>query len=83
MMQFAPVPGPGGRLELAGSDNYFVGALAPADSDQDLLPDMHVGRIPVGTVAEARAVIDKILAYESYGPDDAWRNRGLIVSDDL
>jgi hypothetical protein len=82
MTLYGPVPGQNDRLELVGSDNYYVGSLAAGDSERDVFPEMHVGRLPVGSMAEATAVIDKILAYEQFDGGDDWRNRGLLVSDD-
>ncbi len=82
MMLYGSIPGPNSRVELVGSDNYYVGALAPGDLDGDLLPDMHVGRLPVGSEAETRAVVSKLILYDRYGDDELWRRRGLVVSDD-
>ena len=46
--------------------------------------DLGIGRIPVNTEAEAKAVVDKIFAYtdpqQSMG---AWRKKVLFVSDDV
>ncbi len=81
MMHFNNVPGPGGR-EMAGTDNWFVGFLAPDSPFLDFVPDMHVGRLPVGSVTEVDAVVQKIIAYESADPDEDWRRRALLVSDD-
>ncbi len=46
----------------------------------DAVPDMLIGRLPVNTAAEASAVVDKIIAYEtsSLGP---WFLQQLIVAD--
>ncbi len=81
MMHFAYVPGPEGK-ELAGTDNWFVGALRPTDNALDVFPEMHIGRLPVGSVEEASTVIDKIVAYEDWKPEDTWRNRAFFLADD-
>ncbi len=81
--QMAFSPDVFGPRELVGSEGYFVGALAPGDNELNLLPEMHMGRLSVGSVEEARVVVDKLIAYDTYAPGDTWRNRGLIVSDDI
>ncbi len=58
------------------SDNWFV-----CLDDQDVLPDMAIGRLPVSTADEARAVVDKIIAYEQHAPGGAWRQRVVLVAD--
>ena len=49
----------------------------------DVLPDMAIGRIPVQTVAEARAVVDKLIAYDQQREVGPWQSRILLVADDL
>jgi hypothetical protein len=58
------------------SDNWFV-----CLDEEDVLPDMAIGRLPVSTVAEARAVVDKIIAYEQDAPAGTWRQRIVLVAD--
>jgi hypothetical protein len=59
---------------LYASDNLF------ADIDEDGVPDIAVGRIPVLTSAELEAYIAKLAAYEaSLGAP--WRNRVLLAAD--
>lgn len=82
MMLYGPVPGADQRAELIGSDNYFVGSLAVGDAERDVYPEMHVGRLPATTPAEMTAMVDKLLAYDTYSPDDTWRNRGMLMADD-
>jgi len=64
--------------ELAAIDNWFV----RLDDDSYLL-DLYLGRLSVGSEAELETVVDKILAYEQFSPDDAWRGRVVLLSDDL
>jgi hypothetical protein len=61
-----------------GSDNWFV------DFDDDSLPEMAIGRLPVKSAAEARIVVDKIVDYErnSRMVPGEWRQRVLFVADD-
>jgi hypothetical protein len=58
------------------SDNWFV-----CLDDEDVLPDMAIGRLPVSTADEARTVVDKIIAYEQGAPPGEWRQRILLVAD--
>lgn len=58
------------------SDNWFV------DLDDDSLPEMAIGRLPVKSAAEARIVVDKIIGYERNSTPGEWRRRALFVADD-
>jgi hypothetical protein len=58
------------------SDNWFV-----CLDDEDVLPDMAIGRLPVSTADEARAVVGKIIAYERAAPGGDWRRRVVLVAD--
>lgn len=51
-------------------------------SGHDEFVDFYLGRITVETNAEAEAVIDKIINYESNRPNGAWRRRIISVADD-
>jgi len=57
-------------------DNRYV-----CVSGDDVLPDMHIGRLPVKTSAEATAVVNKILSYEQAPPPGEWNQRVLFVAD--
>jgi hypothetical protein len=57
-------------LETA-SDDWFV------DFNNDGLPDMAIGRLPVQTVEEAATVVSKIVGYERSGV----RREALLVAD--
>lgn len=57
------------------SDTWFV----CLDGDEDLVPDMDVGRLPVSTPEEAQAVVDKIIAYETT-PSAEWKKTFLFIS---
>ncbi|MFQ5814250.1 MAG: C25 family cysteine peptidase, partial [Anaerolineae bacterium] len=58
------------------SDNWFV------DLDDDSLPDMAIGRLPVKSAAETRIVVDKTIDYERNPTPGEWRGRVLFVADD-
>lgn len=59
------------------ADNRFV----TVDGD-DNLPDMLIGRLPINTLAEARTLVDKILAYEGQAAGADWTRRLTLVGDD-
>ena len=68
--------------ELVSCDYWFVDRLSELGERFDYAPDMHVGRLPVGTEAELTEVVRKIVRYAEFRPDDSWRARGLFVADD-
>jgi hypothetical protein len=70
--------------ESATKDSEII-PLFLAEGDISLTDhglDIAVGRFPAANVTEAKAIVDKIIAYHqdpsSYGP---WRNRVLLVAD--
>jgi hypothetical protein len=65
-------------LGETASDNQFV-----AIAGGDLLPDMHVGRLPANTAQQATAMVDKIIAYEGVPANEDWLKHVLFVADDL
>ena len=67
---------------LVGTDFWYVDNLEDDTEDLDFRPDMHLGRLPVGSTSELATMVDKIIRYEDWSPNDNWRNRGLFVSDD-
>ncbi|MDO6392491.1 type IX secretion system sortase PorU [Pontibacter sp. BT731] len=52
------------------------------NSTGDHLLDVGIGRLPVKTPAEAAAMVDKIIAYDSPGHFGKWRSRVTFVADD-
>lgn len=60
----------------AASDNFF----ACVDGDDDL-PDVGVGRITAGTVAEAEAAVDKIFTWEQSNSTAQGRHGALFLTD--
>jgi hypothetical protein len=67
-------------------ETHFVGETASDNAfvrlDDDLLPDMAIGRLPVQSAAELRSIVDKIVGYERTPAPGAWRRRALFVADD-
>lgn len=45
-------------------------------------PDIAIGRLPVKSEAEAKAVVDKILGYAMRSVPGDWRNSVLVLGDD-
>ncbi len=70
---------------LADADPWFGETAADnryaCVSGDDTLPDLHLGRLPVKTAAEAAAVVAKILAYEAAPPGADWHGRVLLAAD--
>jgi len=62
---------------LTGSDYGYT-----LVQDDDMLPDLYLGRIPAPDNTTLRGVIDKIVAFEqSPSLDTPWRNAVLLVSE--
>ena len=59
------------------ADNRYV-----AVDGEDILPDMLIGRLPANSLAEAQAMVDKILRYEQNPSAGSWNERALLVADD-
>ena len=61
-------------------DNRFVST----DGQDDYLPNMAVGRLPVNSAADVTAMVNKTLTYENVtlNPPGAWQQRAVYVADD-
>ncbi|MCE9527875.1 MAG: hypothetical protein K8R36_17675, partial [Planctomycetales bacterium] len=57
-----------------GTDNWY------ADLDDDEVPDVAIGRLPVDSSKELTRVVDKILAYEKTQNHGLWRQRVNFVA---
>ena len=83
-------------LEGSGAPNFIPPYLAPYDTLQgetaadnryvtlegdDPVPDMHLGRLPVNTPAEAQLMVDRIIAYEQADLASDWNRHILFVAD--
>ena len=49
------------------------------DGDDDVLPEMHIGRLPVFTNEQAAEIVDKFIVYEST-PSAEWKKNFLFIS---
>lgn len=46
------------------------------------LPDIAVGRFPCTTLAEAKTLVDKTIAYATQSPSGVWQNTLMFLGDD-
>jgi hypothetical protein len=51
-------------------------------SGNDAIPDMYIGRLPAASEAQAAAMVNKIVGYESAANSKTWEMNTLLVSDD-
>lgn len=63
-------------LGEVADENRFAAVLG-----SDPVPDLMVGRLPVGDVAEAERLVDKLIAYDALPAGQPWQNRLLLVAD--
>ncbi len=63
-------------LGETAADNRYV-TLDGAD----IIPDMIIGRLPVNSLAEAQAVVDKIVNYETAPEAGSWYQEVVFVAD--
>ena len=61
----------------AAADNRYVSV-----SGEDILPDMHLGRLAVKTAAEVTAIVDKIQSYKQQALTAGWNAQTLFVTED-
>ncbi|MDH3601232.1 MAG: C25 family cysteine peptidase [Candidatus Tectomicrobia bacterium] len=61
-------------LETASDD-------ALVDFDEDGVPDLAIGRLPVQTVEEADTVVAKLVGYAEAGAGESWTREALFVAD--
>jgi hypothetical protein len=62
-------------LGFYSSDNWFVSLESSND-----LPDLAIGRIPVRSLAEMRAYVDKVVEYDTQPAKGDWRRSALLIS---
>jgi len=60
----------------APSDDWF------ADRDNDGIPELGVGRLPVRSAAEAASLVAKLAGYRKQPREADWRKRVLLVADE-
>jgi hypothetical protein len=71
---------PGESIKLWERDPRIANDNQLADLDGDGLPDLAVGRLPADDLAEATAMIGKIVAYEKNRDFSTWRRRLNMVA---
>jgi len=59
------------------TDEWFVKI-----SGGDSMPDLYIGRLPAESAAEAAAMVNKILTYETSPTDKTWQKNILLLADD-
>jgi hypothetical protein len=64
--------------DYPASDNWFVSL----DGEEDILPDMYLGRIPVATEEQAENYVQKVMDYES-AVNNLWNKRILLINGGL
>lgn len=75
---FMPVPLVQTSFMQAGSDSWY--ALM---DDHDAVPDLILGRLPVGTSAQLDRIIGRMIAYESTPDSATWERKITIVEDNV
>ena len=69
--------------ESVPSDPWYVWCIDGGCSlTSNYLQDMFLGRLPVGTPEQAAAVVDKLIKYDDVQPDQTWRRKIMLSSDD-
>lgn len=63
--------------ETAADNRYAL-----LDGGPDVLPDVLIGRLPVNTITETRALVDKIVRYENAPEPGGWNGDVAFVADD-
>ncbi|MCX6031497.1 MAG: C25 family cysteine peptidase [Chloroflexi bacterium] len=63
-------------LGETAADNRFVTVAG-----DDIMPDLHLGRLPVTSQVELAAMVDKITSYEANPTAGAWRSKTVFVTD--
>ena len=61
------------REGYAASDNGFVTLVG-----EDFFPDLAIGRFPVTSPDEVRAIVEKTIRYKKSKPDGEWRKAVLF-----
>lgn len=67
-------------VQLFGSERELATDSFYSDLDEDGVPDVPIGRLPVETPDELTAVVDKIIRYETASPVGNWTRRINIVA---
>ncbi len=65
---------------LTAADNRYV-AYDPVPPTVNPVPFMHLGRLPANTLADAQAMVNKIISYETGPTDLSWQRQTTFVAD--
>jgi hypothetical protein len=60
---------------MTASDDWF------SDFNDSSMPTIATGRLPVGSVDDAKTVVEKIVAYEGQSTNGPWTGQVLMVAD--
>ncbi len=63
-------------LGETAADNRYVTVAG-----SDIMPDLHLGRLPVNNASELSAMLDKIIGYERNPTPGPWRTRAVFIAD--
>jgi hypothetical protein len=69
-------------FEAIPSDPWYVWCVDCPVPNGDKLHDLFIGRLPVNSPDDAMALVRKLTRYEQITPDQDWRHKMLLVSDD-
>ena len=66
------------------TDDYFVYFDGNGDPiiENDIFPDMAIGRLPAQSPQQADVLVSKVIAYEASPEFGVWRNTIVLVADD-
>src|SRR5262249_47156848 len=68
--------------EVIVSEPWYVWAVDSDDPTRPKVPDLAIGRLPARKLTEATAIVNKVVSYDTVTPDQTWRRKMVLVSDD-
>jgi len=72
----------GGFCSWDSNGNHIYAEFKTGGDKLDLYPDVALGRLSCRNTREVKAVVDKIIQYESTPADPSWFNKMVLVSGD-
>lgn len=69
------------ELVSRANDSWYT-YVSPDNDGSTPRMDLAIGRITAQTIADAKNVVDKIIAYETQATFGQWRNKVTIIGDD-